>query len=94
MSESQDFWSVEREQGQPDLFVCMTCLNEVFRAQLPAQGCPTCGAFSSYEAFTLEDIQAWGTEELIQKARQLSATLSPAQEKIMSDSPSLEESPS
>lgn len=95
MPESQTFWSVEHEQGQPDFFVCMTCLSEVFRSQFPAQGCPACGAFSSYEAFTLEDIQTWGTEELIQKAQQLAAQ-SPASQEIGNPEEVLrtEESPS
>jgi hypothetical protein len=30
--------------------------------------CPTCHGVSTYEAFTLESIRDWGTEELIAKA--------------------------
>lgn len=30
--------------------------------------CPTCQGVSTYEAFTLEAIRDWGTEELIAKA--------------------------
>ncbi|RMH33594.1 MAG: hypothetical protein D6690_11635 [Nitrospirae bacterium] len=93
MTESRAFWSVEHEQGQPDLFVCMKCLSEVFRSQLPAEGCPTCGSFSSYEAFTLEDIQQWGTEELIHKAQRLSVTCSRSENET-SPSSEIEESPS
>ena len=69
MRESQTFWAVESEQGAPDLFVCMDCLDEVFRSKVPIQGCPGCGAVSAFEPFTLESIQEWGTEELIAKAR-------------------------
>ena len=69
MTESQAFWPVDCEQGEPDLFVCMACLNEVFRSKVPIEGCPSCGAVSTYEAFTLESIQEWGTEELINKAQ-------------------------
>lgn len=67
--ESQTFWPVECEQGDPNLFVCMHCLNEVFHCRVPIQGCPGCGAVSAFEPFTLESIQEWGTEELIAKAR-------------------------
>jgi ribosomal protein L37AE/L43A len=67
--ESQTFWPVESEQGAPDLYVCMECLDEVFRSKVPIQGCPSCGAVSAFEAFTLESIQEWGTEDLIAKAR-------------------------
>ena len=69
MLQSQTFWPVECEQGAPDLFVCMECLNEVFRSKVPMQGCPGCGAVSTFEPFTLESIQDWGSEELIAKAR-------------------------
>ena len=67
--ESQTFWPVESDQGAPDLFVCMECLDEVFRSKVPIQGCPGCGAVSAFEPFTLESIQEWGTEDLIAKAR-------------------------
>lgn len=30
--------------------------------------CPTCHGVSTYEAFTLESVRDWGTEELIAKA--------------------------
>jgi hypothetical protein len=30
--------------------------------------CPTCHGVSTYEAFTIEAIRDWGTEELIAKA--------------------------
>ena len=69
MLESQTFWPVESEQGAPDLFVCMECLDEVFRSKVPIQGCPGCGAVSAFEPFTFESIQEWGTEDLIAKAR-------------------------
>ena len=68
MSDSSAYWPIECAVGDPDLFVCMTCLEEVFRAKVPIQGCPGCGAVSTFEPFTLESLQDWGTEELIQKA--------------------------
>ena len=71
MSDSSAFWSIECPVGDPDLFVCMNCLEEVFRAQIPIQGCPGCGAVSSFEAFSLDSLKDWGTEELIQKAQAL-----------------------
>ncbi len=69
MSDSSSYWDIECPIGDPDLFVCMACLEEVFRAKVPIQGCPGCGAVSTFEAFTLDSLQAWGTDELIQKAR-------------------------
>ncbi|HXF92045.1 MAG TPA: hypothetical protein VNK46_04760 [Nitrospiraceae bacterium] len=68
MSSAQAFWSVPCEDGEPDLWVCMSCLNEVFRRKVPKPDCPTCHGVSTYEAFTLEAIRDWGTEELIAKA--------------------------
>ena len=70
---------MECEQGEPDLFVCMACLNEVYRSRVPTEGCPECSALSSFEAFNLESIQEWGTEELIQKA-QAEAAIVPSSE--------------
>jgi hypothetical protein len=69
VDESQTFWPVESEQGAPDFFVCMECLDEVFRSKVPIRGCPGCGAVSAFEPFTLESIQEWGTDDLIAKAR-------------------------
>ncbi len=68
MSSSQAFWPVPAEDGEPDLWVCMSCLNEVFRRKVPKPNCPSCHGVSTYEAFTLEAIREWGTEELIAKA--------------------------
>lgn len=68
MEHGQSFWRVECEEGEPDLLVCMSCLNEVFRRKVPMPDCPTCHGVSTYEAFTLESIRDWGTEELIAKA--------------------------
>jgi hypothetical protein len=31
--------------------------------------CPTCHGVSTYEAFTLDAVRDWGTEELITKAQ-------------------------
>jgi hypothetical protein len=68
MSQEQAFWPVECQAGGPDLLVCMSCLNEVFRRKVPMPKCPTCQGVSTYEAFTLESIRDWGTEDLIAKA--------------------------
>ena len=54
MASKQAFWSVPAKDGEPDLWVCMSCLSEAL--------CRT------YEAFTLAAVQDWGTEELIAKA--------------------------
>ena len=59
---------MECAQGEPDLFVCMSCLEEVFQAQVPVNGCPGCGAISTFEAFSIDAIREWGTESLIAKA--------------------------
>jgi hypothetical protein len=42
--------------------------------------CPTCHGVSTYEAFTLEAIRDWGTEDLVAKAdlAQQAANLEPA----------------
>jgi len=68
MSERQTFWPVECEAGEPDLLVCMSCLNEVFKRKVPIPDCPACHGVSTYEAFTLEAIRDWGTDPLIEKA--------------------------
>jgi hypothetical protein len=47
---------------------CMSGLKEVFRRKVPMPDCPACHGVSTYEAFTLESIRDWGTEELIAKA--------------------------
>ncbi len=68
MAQPQTFWPVECEEGEPDLLVCMSCLSEVFRRKVPMPDCPTCHGVSTYEAFTLDSIRDWGTEDLIAKA--------------------------
>ncbi|MSR24627.1 MAG: hypothetical protein EXR96_06005 [Nitrospiraceae bacterium] len=68
MFERQTFWPVECEAGEPDLLVCMSCLNEVFKRKVPMPDCPACHGVSTYEAFTLEAIRDWGTDPLIEKA--------------------------
>jgi len=68
MSDRQTFWPVDCEPGEPDLLVCMSCLSEVFKRKVPMPDCPTCHGVSTYEAFTLEAIRDWGTEQLIEKA--------------------------
>lgn len=80
MSESLSFWNVECGQGEPSLFVCMACLEEVFQAKVPIHGCPGCGAVSTFEPFTIEAIREWGTESLIAKStecQQASSTVTP-----------------
>lgn len=72
MSESPTFWAVECAEGDPDFFVCMDCLNEVYRRKVPRE-CPNCNAISSFEAFTLSAITDWGSEELIKKAQRASS---------------------
>jgi hypothetical protein len=68
MAQEQTFWPVECEQGDPEFLVCMSCLNDVFWRKVPMPDCPTCHGVSTYEAFTLDSIRDWGTEELIAKA--------------------------
>ncbi|MGH7232607.1 MAG: hypothetical protein ACREJU_14795 [Nitrospiraceae bacterium] len=73
MEQEQTFWSVDCEAGEPEFLVCMSCLNEVFLRKVPMPDCPTCHGVSTYEAFSLESIRDWGTEELIAKAEQARA---------------------
>ena len=68
MSATQSFWSVPQRAGEPAYWVCMSCLSEVFHCKVPMPDCPTCQGVSTYEAFTLEAIRDWGTEDLIAKA--------------------------
>ena len=69
MSAKQAFWDVSTKQGEPDLWVCMSCLNEIFFRKVPMPDCPTCHGVSTYEAFTLDAVRDWGNEELISKAQ-------------------------
>ena len=69
MATAQTFWPVPVNPGDPDLWVCLSCLGEVYWRKVPRPGCPSCHGVSTYEAFTLEAIQDWGTEELIAKAQ-------------------------
>lgn len=73
MSHEQAFWTVECGEGEPDLLVCMSCLSEVYRRKVPTPECPTCHGVSTYEAFTLESIRDWGTQDLIAKAQSAEA---------------------
>ena len=68
MSPTQSFWPVPQSAGEPAYWVCMSCLSEVFHCKVPMPDCPTCQGVSTYEAFTIEAIRDWGTEELIAKA--------------------------
>ena len=80
MSATQSFWSVPQRDGEPPYWMCMSCLSEVFYCKVPMPDCPTCQGVSTYEAFTLEAIRDWGTEDLIAKAciAQQAANLEPA----------------
>ena len=91
MTETQTFWPVECAEGDPDFFVCMNCLNDVYRRKVPRE-CSSCGATSTFESFTFDSIQDWGTEELIAKAQSASSGESPltdavAPEQIAQSSP-------
>ena len=79
MSATQLFWSVPQRAGEPAYWVCMSCLSEAFYLKVPMPDCPTCHGVSTYEAFTLEAIRDWGTEDLIAKAdtAQQTASLEP-----------------
>lgn len=80
MSASQSFWSVPQRDEEPSFWVCMSCLGEVFYRKVPMPDCPACHAVSTYEAFSLEAIRDWGTDELIARAasaEQRAATPSP-----------------
>jgi len=77
MTENQMFWVVDCAEGDPDFFVCMACLNDVYRGKVPRE-CPHCHAISSFEPFTLDSIKDCGTEELIAKAQRASSEDSPA----------------
>jgi hypothetical protein len=68
MSAKQAFWAVPPKDGEPDLWVCMSCLNEVFYRKVPMPDCPSCHGVSTYEAFSLAAVRDWGTDELIAKA--------------------------
>ncbi|MGH7255602.1 MAG: hypothetical protein ACREI3_07470 [Nitrospirales bacterium] len=73
MENQQAFWTVECQDGDPDLLVCMSCLNEVFWRKVPVSGCPFCHGVSTFEAFTLEAIRDWGSADLITKAQHAKA---------------------
>lgn len=68
MSITQSFWSVPHRDSEPPFWVCMSCLSEVFYRKVPMPDCPSCHGVSTYEAFSLEAIRDWGTEDLISKA--------------------------
>lgn len=80
MPDTQSFWSVSQREGEPAFWVCMSCLSEVFYRKVPMPNCPSCHGVSTYEAFTLEAISDWGTEDLIAKAgaAQEAANVEPA----------------
>jgi len=68
MSATQSFWSIPQRDGEPPYWMCMSCLSEVFYRKVPMPDCPSCHGVSTYEAFTLEAIRDWGTEDLVAKA--------------------------
>lgn len=68
MEKELTYWTVDSAEGEPDFWVCMSCLSEVYRQKIPVPDCPTCHGVSTYESFTLDSIRDWGTEDLIAKA--------------------------
>lgn len=74
MASTQTFWEVPLNPGDPDLWVCMSCLSEVYWRKVPRPACPACNGVSTYESFTLQAIQDWGTTELISKAQDAART--------------------
>lgn len=68
MASTQSFWPVPQREGAADLWVCMSCLSEVYYRKVPMPDCPGCHGVSTYEAFTLEAVRDWGSDELIAKA--------------------------
>jgi len=80
MSDIQSFWPVSYREDEPAFWVCMSCLSEVFYRKVPMPDCPSCHGVSTYEAFTIEAISDWGTEDLIVKANaaQQTANVEPA----------------
>jgi len=79
MDQPLSFWPVECQNGEPDLFVCFSCLEEVFQEKIPVEGCPGCGTIGAFEPFHLAAIKDWGTEGLIRKAEQVSSSTNPGQ---------------
>mgnify|MGYP003337690996 CR=1 FL=1 len=68
MASTQSFWAVAHRDGDPDFWVCMSCLEEVYYRKVPMPDCPSCHGVSTYEGFTLDAIKDWGSEALIAKA--------------------------
>ena len=96
MAETRIFWAIECAEGEPEYFVCMSCLNEVYRCKVPS-ACSTCDAISTFEAFTLSGIRDWGSEGLVTKAEEASADhpiRPPSQPKPHVEDPTLTETPS
>jgi hypothetical protein len=69
MSDTQSFWSIPQRDGEPPFWVCMSCLSEAFYRKVPMPDCPNCHGVSTYEAFAIEAIADWGTEDLVAKAK-------------------------
>ena len=69
MSDTQSFWSVPQRDGEPPFWVCMSRLSEAFYRKVPMPDCPNCHGVSTYEAFAIEAIADWGTEDLVAKAK-------------------------
>lgn len=69
MSDTQSFWPVSQREGEPPFWVCMSCLSEAFYRKVPMPDCPGCHGVSTYEAFAIEAIADWGTEDLVAKAK-------------------------
>jgi hypothetical protein len=47
----------------------MSCLSEAFYRKVPMPDCPNCHGVSTYEAFAIEAIADWGTDDLVAKAK-------------------------
>ncbi len=91
MAHEQTFWPVDAGNGEPDLWVCMSCLSEVYKRKVPMPHCPTCQGVSTYEVFDLASIKDWGTDELVAKAEEASREVPPPP--VESFAPPLEEQP-
>jgi hypothetical protein len=77
MSDTQSFWSVPQRDGEPPFWVCMSCLSEAFYRKVPMPDCPNCHGVSTYEAFAIEAIADWGTEDLVAKNKRRTSNLRP-----------------
>ena len=89
MSDTQSFWPVAQRYGEPPFWVCMSCLSEVFYRKVPMPDCPGCHGVSTYEAFAIEAIADWGTEDLVARAKaaEQAANMQPASASSVESAP-------